>query len=82
MSSTYTPQLNLEKPGNNAYVDEWDAVVNANMDAIDAAMFTLPVRTDDPSTPSAGQMWLRSDTTELRASIGGSVYKVALTAVE
>jgi len=82
MSSTYTPKLNLEKPANNDYVDTWDEVVNANMDAIDAAMFTLPVRTDDPASPAEGELWLRSDLAELRTLVGETIYKVALTAVE
>jgi len=82
MSSTYTPKLNLEKPANNDHVDVWDEVVNANMDAIDAAMFSLPVRTDDPSSPDEGELWLRSDLSELRTLVGETVYKVALTAVE
>ena len=81
MASTYTAKLGLEKPGNNDYVDQWDEVVNANMDALDAAMFTLPVRADDPTLPAAGQMWLRSDTGELRVRIGAATYKVALAAV-
>lgn len=79
MASTYTAKLNLEKPANNDHVDTWDEVVNANMDAIDAAMFTLPVRTDDPASPSQGEMWLRSDLAEVRTAIGGTVYKVALS---
>ncbi len=81
MASTYTERLGLEKPGNNDYVDTWDAVVNANFEAIDAAMFTAPVRTDDPSSPSAGEMWVRSDLGELRVRVGAGTYKVALTAV-
>lgn len=81
MASTYTTRLNLEKPANNDQVDTWDQVVNANMDLLDAAMFTVPVRTDDPATPSEGELWLRSDLTELRARIGSTTYKVALTAV-
>ena len=80
MASTYTTRLNLEKPGNTDYVDTWDQVVNANMDLIDAAMFTVPVRTDDPASPSEGELWLRSDLAELRARIGSTTYKVALTA--
>jgi len=80
MASTYTTRLNLEKPANNDHVDTWDQVVNANMDLVDAAMFTVPVRTDDPASPSEGELWLRSDLTELRALIGSSVYKVGLTA--
>ncbi len=81
MASTFTPKLNLEKPANNDYVDTWDQVVNANMDQLDDAMFTLPVRTDDPSDPEEGRMWLRSDLEELRAHVGGAVYKVDLTPV-
>ncbi|NIA20949.1 MAG: hypothetical protein GWP05_03025 [Anaerolineaceae bacterium] len=81
MASTYTTRLNLEKPANNDQVDTWDQVVNANMDLLDAAMFTVGVRTDDPATPSEGELWLRSDLTELRARIGSTTYKVALTAV-
>lgn len=79
MASTYTDKLNLEKPANNDYVDTWDQVVNANFDAVDAAMFTLPVRSDDPAAPAEGELWLRSDLSELRAAIGGATYKVALT---
>lgn len=80
MASTYTTRLNLEKPANNDLVDTWDQMVNANMDLVDAAMFTVPVRTDDPASPSEGELWLRSDLAELRARIGSSVYKVGLTA--
>lgn len=82
MASTFTPKLNLEKPANNDHVDTWDQVVNANMDLLDAAMFTLPVRTDDPASPAEGQMWLRSDLAELRVQIAQTLYKAALTDVE
>ena len=82
MASTFTAKLNLEKPANNDHVDAWDQVVNANMDALDAAMFTLPVRADDPTSPAEGEMWLRSDLAELRVRVGQTLYKIALTAVE
>jgi hypothetical protein len=78
MASTYTAKLNLEKPGNNDHVDAWDQVVNANMDLVDAAMFTLPARTDDPELPAVGEMWLRSDLAQLRVRLSGAIYKVAL----
>jgi hypothetical protein len=81
MASTYTERLGLEKPGNNDHVDAWDAVMNANFDAIDAAMFTAPVRTSDPSSPRAGEMWVRSDLGEFRVRVGATTYKAALTAV-
>lgn len=81
MASTHTPKLNLEKPANNDCVDTWDTVVNANLDLLDAAMFTLPVRTSDPAAPAAGELWLRSDLAQLRARIGSATYQVALTAV-
>ena len=79
MASTFTGKLNLEKPGNNDCVDTWDEVVNANMDKVDAAMFTAPVRTDDPASPAQGELWLRGDLHELRARLGGTTYKAALT---
>lgn len=37
MASTYTPNLNLEKPGHGDKRGTWDTVVNANMDILDAA---------------------------------------------
>lgn len=37
MASSYTPNINLEKPGYGEKRNEWDQVVNANMDKIDAA---------------------------------------------
>ena len=79
MASTFTPKLNLEQPANNDCVDTWDQVVNANMDKLDAAAFTLPVRTSDPADPAQGEMWLRSDLGELRARIGQTTYKVVMT---
>jgi hypothetical protein len=81
MASTYTAKLNLEKPGNNDYVDTWDQVVNANMDLLDAAAFTLPVRTDDPAGPADGDLWLRSDLSQLRVRLGGATLKVDLAAL-
>ena len=62
-------------------VDGIQARLLRNFEAIDAAMFTAPVRTDDPSSPSAGEMWVRSDLGELRVRVGAGTYKVALTAV-
>ena len=81
MASTHTAKLNLEKPANNDHVDTWDTVVNANMDALDAAMFTLPVRTADPVAPAAGELWLRSDLGQLRVRLGATTCQVALAAV-
>lgn len=37
MVSTYTPNKNIEKPGNNDYIDTWDVPVNNNSDIIDTA---------------------------------------------
>jgi len=81
MASTYTPNLNLEKPANNDYVDSWDEVVNANMDKIDAATHLIEDRTDDPAGPDEGQQWIRSDLNQYRVYYGGSTYKIDLTAV-
>lgn len=82
MASTFTPRLGLEKPANNDLVDNWDAVVNANMDAIDAAIGRLPVLTSaDPAAPESGDVWLRSDLGELRARIGSATYSLTMTAV-
>ena len=81
MASTYTTKLNIEKPANNDHVDTWDQVVNANMDLLDAAMFTLPVRTDDPASPTDGDLWLRSDLGQLRVRLGGATLKVDLAAI-
>ena len=81
MASTHTPKLHLEKPANNDCVDTWDAVVNANLDLLDAALFTLPVRTDDPAEAAPGEMWLRSDLLQLRARLGSATCQLTLTAV-
>lgn len=40
MVSTYTPNKNLEKPGNGDYVDTWDVPLNTDMTGIDAAFGT------------------------------------------
>jgi len=81
MASTFTPNLNLEKPGHGERVNEWDEVMNANFDAIDAAAWRLPVRTSDPASPADGEQWIRSDLAQLRTRIGTATYKVDLTAV-
>jgi len=81
MASTFTPNLNLEKPAHGERVNDWDAVVNANFDAIDAALWRVPVRTDDPATPAEGEQWVRSDLGELRVSVGSATFKVSLVAV-
>ena len=36
MSSTFTTNKNIEKPGHNDYVDTWDVPVNADFDVIDS----------------------------------------------
>ena len=81
MPSTFTPNLNLEKPAHGERVDDWDAVLNANFDAIDAAVWRMPVRTDDPPAAAEGEQWVRSDLAELRLRVGETTYKADLTAV-
>ena len=81
MASTYTPNLNLEKPGHGDYVGDWDEVVNATFDTIDAAAWLVPVRTDDPTLPADGQQWVRSDLGQLRIRVGDTTRKVDLEAV-
>jgi len=81
MASTYTPNLNLEKPAHGDHAGDWDAVLNANFDALDAAAWCIPVRTDDPPEPAEGEQWVRSDLAQLRIHAGGTTYQVALTAV-
>ncbi len=81
MASTFTPNLNLEKPAHGERVNDWDAALNANFDAIDASAWRVPVRTDDPASPGNGELWLRSDLQELRARLGSTTYKLALVAV-
>jgi len=81
MASTYTPNLNLEKPGHGDHVGDWDEVLNANFDALDAAAWRLPVRTDDPTSPADGELWLRSDLGQLRVRIGPTTYKADLAAL-
>jgi len=81
MPSTFTPNLNLEKPAHGERVDDWDVCLNANLDAIDAAAWLLPVRTDDPASPADGEQWVRSDMAQLRLCIGGITYKVDMTVV-
>ena len=81
MASDFTVRLNLEKPGNNDFVDTWDAVVNANMDLLDAAIWRLPVVAADPPSPANGEIWLRGDLGELRAHINGTTRRLTLAAV-
>jgi hypothetical protein len=81
MASTFTPNLNLEKPGHGDRVNNWDAAVNANFDAIDAAIWRVPVLTADPASPASGQQWVRSDLGQLRIRVGSATYKVDLVAV-
>jgi len=81
MPSTMTPNLSLEKPAHGERANDWDAVLNANFDAIDAAMGRVPVRTSDPSTPATGDQWVRSDLAQLRVRIGATTYKLDLSAV-
>jgi len=81
MASTYTPNLNLEKPGHGDHVGDWDACLNANFDAIDAAAWLVPVRTDDPASPADGEQWVRSDLGQLRVRVGDTTRKVDLEAV-
>jgi hypothetical protein len=79
MPSTFTPNLNLEKPGHGERVGDWDAALNANFDALDAAFARVPVRTDDPPAPADGQQWVRSDLAQLRVRVGAATYKVDLS---
>jgi hypothetical protein len=81
MASTFTPKMNLEKPAHGERVNDWDQVINANFDAIDAAGWQLPVRTDDPAAPAEGEQWIRSDLLQLRVRIGSATYKADLAAV-
>jgi hypothetical protein len=81
MASTWTPNLNLEKPGHGDHAGDWDEVLNGNFDAIDAAAWLVPVRTDDPASPAEGEQWVRSDLAQLRIRIGAATYKVDLAAV-
>ena len=81
MASTYTPNLNLEKPAHGDHVDDWDQVLNANFDAIDAAAWLVPVRTEDPASPADGEQWVRSDLAQLRIRVGQTTYAVDLAAV-
>ena len=78
MPSTYTPNLNLEKPAHGEHVNDWDAVLNANLDAIDTAAWRLPVQSDDPPSPADGQQWVRSDLMQLRIRIGETTCMVDL----
>jgi hypothetical protein len=62
MASTFTPNLNLEKP--SADMDYDVSVPNANMDKIDAllARVVICTSTTRPSSPFAGLMAFESDT--------------------
>ena len=81
MPSTFTPNLNLEKPAHGEHVDDWDACLNANFDAVDAAAWIVPVRTDDPASPAEGEQWVRSDLAQLRIRVGQATRKVDLQTV-
>lgn len=81
MASTYTPNLNLEKPGHGDCVGDWDGVLNANFDLLDAAAWRVPVRTDDPASPADGEQWVRADLGQLRIRVGATTRQVALGTV-
>jgi len=81
MPSTFTPNLNLEKPAHGERVNDWDEAINANFDAVDAAAWLVPVRTADPASPADGEQWVRSDLAQLRIRVGSATYKVELAAV-
>jgi hypothetical protein len=81
MASTFTPNLHLEKPAHGDHASDWDAVLNANFDALDAAAGRAPVVTSDPATPAGGQMWVRSDLAQLRVRVGAVTLKIDLAAV-
>lgn len=81
MASTYTANLNLEKPGHGDHAGDWDEVVNANFDTIDAAAWLVPVRAGDPASPADGEQWVRSDLGQLRIRVGDTTRKVDLEAV-
>ncbi|HUU09066.1 MAG TPA: hypothetical protein VM431_00830 [Phycisphaerae bacterium] len=81
MASTYTPNLNLEKPGHGDHAGDWDQVLNANFDLLDTAAWRVPVRTDDPASPAEGEQWVRSDLGQLRIRVGETTRKVTLEAV-
>ena len=81
MASTFTPNLNLEKPAHGERVNDWDAALNANFDAIDAAIRRVVVRTSDPASPADGEMWVRSDLAQLRIRVGTATCKVDLGTV-
>jgi hypothetical protein len=50
MTSTYTTNKNLEKPGNNDYIDTWNVPVNADWDIIDKAFGGVTTLTDTSGT--------------------------------
>jgi len=81
MASTYTPNLNLEKPAHGDRVGDWDQVLNANFDALDAAAWRVPVQTDDPASPADGEQCVRSDLLQLRVRVGQTTCKVDLETV-
>jgi len=81
MASTYTPNLDLEKPGHGDHAGDWDEVLNTNFDLIDAAAWLVPVRTGDPASPVDGEQWVRSDLGQLRIRVGEITRKVDLEAV-
>ncbi len=78
MASTYTPKLTLEKPGHGEAVGTWDAVLNANFDALDAAAWATRVLTEDPADPAEGETWVRSDLGQFRVRVGGQTLKADL----
>lgn len=57
MATSTTTKLNLVKPDDDENADV--AVINANMDLIDAAMPTIVYSSSQPSTPSEGMIWLK-----------------------
>ena len=57
MATSTTDKLNLVMPDDNEQADV--AVINQNMQLIDAAMPVIVYSASEPATPSAGMIWLK-----------------------
>lgn len=76
-NSTFTTHLNLEKAPNGSFEDTWDALVNDNLDLIDAGIANAPVIVMEGLNRSTGAI----GTNKVVYGIGGGMWSLASASI-
>lgn len=80
MASSFTPNKNIEKPGHNDYVDDWDVPVNANSDVLDSSLAGVSyVNLTGLSSYTLTYSDLRARTIVFTGTLNNSIVDVKLT---